>query len=68
MEERITILPELCEGNPTIRGYRIRVKTILNHLSSGDSIEDLLEAFPFLEKEDVLACIAYAAKTLERNH
>ena len=67
MEERITIIPDVCEGRPTIRGYRITVKTILEHLSAGDSIEEILEAFPFLEKEDILAAIAFAATTVERN-
>lgn len=67
MEERITIIPDVCEGRPTIRGYRITVKTILEHLSAGDSIEEILEAFPFLEKEDILASIAFAATTVERN-
>ncbi|MEL7340078.1 MAG: DUF433 domain-containing protein [Bacteroidota bacterium] len=67
MESRITILPDVCEGKPTIRGFRLTVKTLLEHLSAGDSIDDLLEAYPFLEREDVLAALAFAATTVERN-
>lgn len=63
--ERITLIPEVCNGKPTIRGFRLTVRTVLEHLSAGDSIKDMLEAFPFLEKEDILACLAFAATTVE---
>ncbi|HEU4497356.1 MAG TPA: DUF433 domain-containing protein [Flavobacterium sp.] len=61
---RITINPEICNGKPTIRDMRITVETILQYLSSGDSPESVLEAYPFLEKEDIQACIAFALKNL----
>jgi uncharacterized protein (DUF433 family) len=62
--ERITIKPDVCNGKPTIRGMRITVETILQYLSAGDSVETILEAYPFLEKEDIQACIAFALKNL----
>lgn len=57
--ERITIKPDVCNGKPTVRGMRITVETILRYLSAGDSVETILEAYPFLEKEDIQACILY---------
>lgn len=62
--DRITIIPELCNGKPTIRGLRITVETILQFLSAGDSVETILESYPFLEKEDIQAAIAFALKNL----
>ncbi|SDZ01538.1 Uncharacterized conserved protein, DUF433 family [Rhodonellum ikkaensis] len=62
--KRITIDPEIAHGKPTIRNTRYAVSYILEYLAGGDSIEDLLEEFKDLEKEDVLACLAYAAQTV----
>ena len=61
---RITIIPDVCNGKPTVRGMRITVETILQYLSAGDSVDDILKAYPFLEKEDVQACIAFALKNI----
>jgi uncharacterized protein (DUF433 family) len=58
---RITVSADICHGKPTIRGSRIMVETILGHLSAGDSVDDLLEVFPDIEREDVLAALAYAS-------
>jgi uncharacterized protein (DUF433 family) len=60
--KRITINPEICHGKPTIRGLRYPVDNILELLASGMTIEELLEDYPDLEKEDFLACIEYAAR------
>ncbi|MGL2963504.1 DUF433 domain-containing protein [Flavobacterium sp. RSB2_4_14] len=67
--ERITILPDVCNGKPTIRGLRITVETILQFLSAGDSAETIIDAYPFLEKEDIQAAVAFALKnlSLQRN-
>lgn len=62
--ERITINPDLCNGKPTIRGMRITVETILQYLSAGDTIDEIIAAYPFLEKEDIQAAIAFALKNL----
>lgn len=59
---RITIDPHICHGKPTIRGLRYPVDNMLELLASGMTIEELLEDYPDLEKEDFLACLQYAAK------
>jgi uncharacterized protein (DUF433 family) len=61
---RITIIPDICNGKPTVRGMRITVETILQYLSAGDSVDDILKAYSFLEKEDIQACIAFALKNI----
>ncbi len=63
--KRITIVPEICHGKPVIRGLRYPVETMLELLASGMTTEELLFDFPDLEKDDFLACIEYAAKTLQ---
>ena len=65
--DRITVIPDLCNGKPTIRGMRITVRSILEHLAAGDSFEEVLEAYPFLEEKDLRACLSFAARMVERN-
>ena len=65
MLDRITINPNICHGKPTIRGLRYTVEFILELLSSGMSIEDILEDYEDLEKEDILAALSYASKLAE---
>ena len=60
--KRITIDPEICHGKPTIRGLRYPVDNMLELMASGMTIEEILIDYPDLEKEDLLACIDYAAK------
>ena len=59
---RISVDPEVCFGKPCIRGHRIWVSLILDLLASGLAIEEILEEYPQLSREDVLACIAYGAE------
>lgn len=63
--KRITIIPGLMGGNPTIRGMRFKVSDVLGYLSSGMSEEELLKDFSYLEKDDITACLIYAAKKLD---
>ena len=58
---RITIDDAQCGGRPCIRWYRIRVSDILGLLSNGATYEEILEDYPFLEREDIFAAIEYAA-------
>ena len=58
---RITIEKGKCGGKPCIRGQRIRVSDILGLLGSGASVEEILADYEFLEHEDILAAIDYAA-------
>ena len=60
--ERISIDPRICFGKPCIKGHRIWVSLVLNLLSTGLSIEEVLEEYPQLTREDVLACVAYGAE------
>lgn len=64
---RITTDPDIAFGKPVIKGTRMAVVFLLEHLASGDSHEEILESFPFLRKEDILACLQYAAQLLDRN-
>ncbi|MFY9302177.1 MAG: DUF433 domain-containing protein [Atribacterales bacterium] len=59
--DRITINPDVCLGQPTVRGTRITVSVILKMLAAGKSIQEVLEAYPELETEDVQQAIKYAA-------
>jgi uncharacterized protein (DUF433 family) len=59
---RISIDPNICFGKPCIRGHRIWVSLILDLLASGETIEEILEEYPSIEREDVLACLAYGAE------
>ncbi|MDI9606704.1 MAG: DUF433 domain-containing protein [Atribacterota bacterium] len=59
--DRITINPDVCLGQPTVRGTRITVSVILKMLAAGKSIQEVLEAYPELEAEDVQQAIKYAA-------
>ena len=60
--ERITLDPEILTGKPIIRGMRLSVEQILDLLSQGATVDELLQDYPMLEQEDVLACLAYAKK------
>ncbi|MCP4699672.1 MAG: DUF433 domain-containing protein [Gammaproteobacteria bacterium] len=64
LTERIVIDPEKCNGKPIIRGQRITAQTVLEFLGAGDSIEDVLRAYPILEREDIYACLAYASRVI----
>lgn len=58
--ERITVNPKIFSGKPIIRGRRLAVEHVLGMLAAGDTIETLLEGYPWLEREDVQACLIYA--------
>ena len=62
---RITIDSQICNGKPAVRGMRITVKTILDFLAAGETIENLLQAYPYLEREDIFACIHYASLAVD---
>jgi len=59
---RITIEPGTCGGKPCIRGFRLRVTDILDLLASDAPYEEILADYPFLQREDIVAAIAYAAR------
>jgi uncharacterized protein (DUF433 family) len=65
--ERITISDDICGGKPTIRGKRITVQTVLEFLSAGESVEEVLNQYPSLEREDITACLEFASALMNRN-
>ena len=62
----IEINPEILSGKPVINGTRIPVYVILNLLSESYSINEIIEIYPDLTREDILECIKYASKVIER--
>ncbi len=68
LEDRITVDPNICNGKPTIRHKRITVQTILEFLGEGDEIEQILEQYPSLEREDIYACIKFASNLMLNNY
>lgn len=60
--ERITVNTQIFGGKPIIRGRRLAVEHILGMLAAGDTIETLLKVYPWLEREDVQACLVYARR------
>ena len=67
MADRIDVHPDIYNGRPVIAETRISVQTIMEFLGAGDSIDEVLEAYPTLKREDIYACIQFAAK-LMANH
>ncbi|MCU0390453.1 MAG: DUF433 domain-containing protein [Thermoflexibacter sp.] len=59
--ERITLIPTICHGKPTVRGMRIMVATVLELLAAGTTITELIEDYPELEEQDIYACLWYVA-------
>jgi len=64
--DRITIEPGKRGGKPCVRGTRITVYDVLSHLAAGMTVDELRSDFPALTREDVLACLSYAAEREQR--
>ena len=62
---RITVNPQIFGGKPIVRGRRLAVEHVLGMLAAGDTVETILAGYPWLEHEDILACIAYAHRLVE---
>ena len=59
---RITVNPEIFGGKPIVRGRRLAVEHVLGMLAAGDTFDDLLREYPWLERDDVQACLVYAKR------
>ena len=59
---RITVNPRIFGGKPIVRGRRLAVEHVLGMLAAGDSPETILQGYPWLEREDIQACLAYARR------
>ena len=64
--KRIIVDPNVMLGKPTIKGTRITVELILRKLSEGAGVDDILEGYPHLERQDVLAALSYGADVVSR--
>ncbi|MCC6763162.1 MAG: DUF433 domain-containing protein [Deltaproteobacteria bacterium] len=65
--DRIVVDPSLCHGKPCVKGTRIMVWQVVQFLANGDSVDDILAAYPSLTRDDVRSCLAFAAElTRER--
>jgi uncharacterized protein (DUF433 family) len=64
MEELIEINPKIMVGKPIIKGTRITVELILEKLAAGQTVDDILRSFPHLEREQILACLEYAHRSM----
>ncbi len=62
MNPRISISPDICHGKPVIRGTRVLVSNILGALSSGETIEQILEDYPNITREDILAALEFGSQ------
>lgn len=63
--QRITVNPAIFGGKPIIRGRRLAVEHVLGMLAAGDDLDRLLEGYAWLEREDILECLAYAHRMVE---
>ncbi len=59
MLERISVDPKICHGQASIKGTRMPVHQVLHMLANGDTVEELLQDYPSLKREDIFACIEY---------
>ena len=66
LRARITVDPEIMVGQPCIRGTRLTVRFIVNLLAHGSTVEEILAEYPRQSREDIAACLLYAADMLER--
>jgi uncharacterized protein (DUF433 family) len=60
-QERVTIDPQVCHGRPCIKGTRIMVSIILDHLAGGETAEEIRRQYPALTDDDIRAALGYAA-------
>ncbi len=67
LNSRIIIDEKVCNGKPIIKGTRITVNTIIEYLSAGDSEEEILKQYPGIQKEDIKACLQFAADLMNKN-
>jgi uncharacterized protein (DUF433 family) len=63
---RITVNPKIYGGKPIIRGQRIAVEHVLGMLAAGDTAADIVAAYPYLEPEDIKACLVFARRLVGR--
>lgn len=66
--KRIIVDPDICNGQPVIQGTRITAQTVLEFLGAGDSIDEVLEEYPSLSREDVLECLRFSSQLMKHHY
>jgi len=66
--DAIEVHPDVCNGRPVVRGTRIAVESVLGMLAAGDSVDEVLQAYPTLTREQVLACLDHAARLMHNQY
>ena len=64
---RIIVNPDICNGKPVIKGTRITAQSVLEFLAAGDSIDDVLDEYPSLSREDVLECMKFSSELMKHH-
>lgn len=64
-QDKITATPKVMLGKPVIKGTRITVELILRKIAGGYSFNEIIEMYPHITKEDILACVSYAVSVIE---
>ena len=65
--KHIIVDPDICNGKPVLQGTHIPVQTILAFLSAGDSIDEVLEEYPSLTREDILQCLRFSSELMKHH-
>lgn len=65
--DKICISPDIMLGKPVIRGTRITVEFIIKKMSEGMEIEDIISEYPPVQKDDIMACLAYSADVISKD-
>lgn len=66
--DEIEVHPDVCNGRPVVRGTRIAVESVLGMLAAGDSVDDVLLAYPTVTRVQVLACLDHAARLMHNQY
>jgi len=66
--DEIEVHPDVCNGRPVVRGTRIAVESLLGMLAAGDSVDEVLLAYPTLTRAQVLACLDHAARLMRNQY
>lgn len=65
---KIEINSEICGGKPVLTNTRIPVAVVLGYLAAGDNFDDIIAAYPQITRDDILACLEYAVKSMNNSH
>jgi uncharacterized protein (DUF433 family) len=67
-QDDVEVNPDICNGRPVVRGTRIAVESVLGMMAAGDSVEEVLRAYPTLTRAQVLACLNHAVRLMHNQY